>query len=196
VSQDPHTTEQAPGEPLYGSVSASTPEVGISGGSDPLNGPQAAAEDFESGREGANGPLRQQIAAALAGCQGGTTWGAMADAVRAVIQPHLDRLAQAETELQQWVAAESADAAAGSYAGRAEEAEAAIARVRAAADQLHRAVHNADGKPLTAYDRGVDTAVRRVLSALDEPAPTHNAGPTARECAANDRRWPLEKHGE
>ncbi|CAM5602067.1 hypothetical protein [Streptomyces coeruleorubidus] len=31
--------------------------------------------------------------------------------------------------------------------------------------------------------------------ALDEP-PVHNAGPSLREAAANDRLWPLEKHGE
>jgi hypothetical protein len=42
-----------------------------------------------------------------------------------------DRLDRAEHELQQWAAAESADAAAGSYALRAEQAEAAITRVRA-----------------------------------------------------------------
>jgi hypothetical protein len=27
-------------------------------------------------------------------------------------------------------------------------------------------------------------------------APAHNAGPTVAECAANDRKWPLEKDGE
>jgi len=29
-----------------------------------------------------------------------------------------------------------------------------------------------------------------------EQQPAHNAGPTVAECAAADRRWPLEKHGE
>jgi hypothetical protein len=67
------------------------------------------------------------------------------------------------------------------------DAEAAIARVQAAADQLRRAVVNADGVPLTAYDRGVDTAVRRILAALDEP--TDDDGPSVREAAADDRRW-------
>jgi hypothetical protein len=76
-----------------------------------------------------------------------------------------------------------------------ERAEAAIARVQAAADQLHRAVLNADGVPLTAYDRGVDTAIRRIRAALDEPA--DGGGPSVREAAADDRRWwGGEKAGE
>jgi hypothetical protein len=137
-----------------------------------------------------------------------------------------------------------------------------IKQVLNACDQLERAVHNADGRLLTAYDRGVDTAIRRVRNALDQPTPgpaateeakttrvlaalhrsaeqdvsrvialyeqwvkagppplgtlmarwwdarlveLHDAilgqpaqdvGPTVREAAANDRRWPLEKAGE
>lgn len=51
----------------------------------------------------------------------------LADAVLRVRDRHLQqlrqRLALANAELAQWAAAESADAAAGSYAGRAEEAE-------------------------------------------------------------------------
>jgi hypothetical protein len=54
-------------------------------------------------------------------------------------------------------------------AAQAGRDQAAIGRVRAASDQLHRAVLNADGVPLTAYDRGVDTAVRRIRTALDTP---------------------------
>jgi hypothetical protein len=50
-----------------------------------------------------------------------------------------------------------------------------IKQVLSACDQLERAVVNADGRLLTAYDRGVDTAIRRVRNALDQPAP----GPTA-----------------
>jgi hypothetical protein len=41
-----------------------------------------------------------------------------------------DELDRAEAELRRYTEAESADAAAGSYAGRAETAEAAITRVR------------------------------------------------------------------
>jgi hypothetical protein len=32
--------------------------------------------------------------------------------------------------------------------------------------------------------------------ALNPPTPDATAGPTVREAAADDRRWPLEKHGE
>jgi len=48
------------------------------------------------------------------------------------------------------------------------QAESAIARVRAACDQLERAVVTADGRLLTAYDRGVDTAICRIRTALDK----------------------------
>ena len=47
--------------------------------------------------------------------------------------------------------------------------------------------------------RGV-TGARYVADALDSilngPATDPAAGPTVAEAAANDRRWPLEKHGE
>jgi hypothetical protein len=33
-------------------------------------------------------------------------------------------------------------------------------------------------------------------AAIQPPAPAHNAGPSVAECAANDRKWPLEKEGE
>ncbi|WP_171117844.1 MULTISPECIES: hypothetical protein [unclassified Streptomyces] len=38
--------------------------------------------------------------------------------------------------------------------------------------------------------------LRRLGEEDDTPAPAHDAGPTVREAAADDRRWPLEKHGE
>ena len=44
------------------------------------------------------------------------------------------------------------------------------------------------------------TGARYIADALDTilgaPTPDPAAGPTVTECAANDRRWPLEKHGE
>jgi hypothetical protein len=49
-----------------------------------------------------------------------------------------------------------------------DQLQATLNRVRAATDQLHRAVLNIDGEPLSLYDRGVDTAVRRIREALDE----------------------------
>lgn len=57
------------------------------------------------------------------------------------------RLERAEAELQQHAGAESADAAAGSYAGRVQELEATLAQVRAV-------------EPLTEADRGRDDGPR------------------------------------
>jgi hypothetical protein len=99
--------------------------------------------------------------------------------------------------------------------------EAAIDRVRAACDQLHRASVLADGQPHTDRERGILQAARRVLAALDQPtagpaatgpdtryaqaiadvqssgpAAGHNDGPSIAECAKADRLWPLEKAGE
>ena len=97
-----------------------------------------------------------------------------ADAVLAVRDRHLEqlrqRLALADTELQQW--AESADAAAGSYAERAETAEAAITRVHDVCDRLRRASVLADGEPHSARERGVVQAITRILAALDQPQET------------------------
>jgi hypothetical protein len=41
----------------------------------------------------------------------------------------------------------------------------------------------------------LDTILNRA-AATEATKPVHNAGPTVAECAANDRRWPLEKAGE
>lgn len=46
MSQDQHSPEQAPGEPLYGSESASDPRAGVSRRSEALSGPQTGAESF------------------------------------------------------------------------------------------------------------------------------------------------------
>lgn len=44
------------------------------------------------------------------------------------------------------------------------------------------------------------TGARHWIAALDRilnpPAADHDGGPSVREAAADDRRWPLEKHGE
>ena len=65
------------------------------------------------------------------------------------------------------------------------QAESVIARVRAACDQLEHAVLTADGRLLTAYDRGVDTAICRIRTALEG-----QAGPAAAE--ATDRASRLD----
>jgi hypothetical protein len=70
---------------------------------------------------------------------------------------------------------------------RLELAEAALARVQALADE---------------YPAGIDTAL--IHEALDQTRPAatqatehaHNDGPSVREAADNDRRWPLQKAGE
>lgn len=80
------------------------------------------------------------------------------------------RADRAEAELRHYTEAESADAAAGSYAHRAEHAEAAIIRVRNACDQLRRAAVLADGQPHTDRERGILQAVDRITRALDQPA--------------------------
>lgn len=54
MSQDPHTTKPASGTGSDGPESASTPAVGISGGSRGLNGPQAGAHGFQGERNAAN----------------------------------------------------------------------------------------------------------------------------------------------
>lgn len=64
------------------------------------------------------------------------------------------QLAEARAEIARYAEADSADAAAGSYAGRAEQAEAVIARVQALADE---------------YPAGIDTAL--IHEALDQPGP-------------------------
>ncbi|MET7429595.1 hypothetical protein ABZT16_11435 [Streptomyces flaveolus] len=38
--------------------------------------------------------------------------------------------------------------------------------------------------------------LQEVLREFGHPVPDPAAGPTVAECAANDRRWPLEKEGE
>jgi hypothetical protein len=64
---------------------------------------------------------------------------------------------------------------------RVEQAEAAIARTRAACDQLRRASTLADGQPHTDRERGILQAVDRITRALDEPA----AGPAATEATGH-----------
>jgi hypothetical protein len=75
-----------------------------------------------------------------------------------------------------------------------------IDRVRETCDRLRRANVLADGQPHGDRSRGTLQAVERVLAALDppqeQPAARHDGGPTVRECAEADRRWPLEQEGE
>lgn len=134
------------------------PEGGSAGlrPSETENGAQAGADSLG---------LREVIAGAI--------WdansihpGTIADAVYTRLKPHLAPHYQR--------AVDTANAA----EQRALEAEATVARVRAARDRIGRA--NA---------REVDAiyCLDLIEEALDPPA--HNAGPTVAECAEADRRW-------
>ncbi|WP_346162200.1 hypothetical protein [Streptomyces bangladeshensis] len=81
------------------------------------------------------------------------------------------RLAQAETTARWYAEADSADAAAGSYAHRAEAAEVALARVREIASELFMA-----GRTQTEREIG-----RRLNAALDQPAPATATRATHRQ---------------
>ncbi|MER5584077.1 hypothetical protein ABT090_20895 [Streptomyces asoensis] len=43
---------------------------------------------------------------------------------------------------------------------------------------------------------GLKSVNDRLTAVLDDPPPVHDAVPSVAECAANDRRWPLDKAGE
>jgi hypothetical protein len=74
-----------------------------------------------------------------------------------------EQLDHAETELRRYTEAESADAAAGSYAGRAEQAEAVIRRVRDLADDGPPAGTAPGGEWEGGWDSAMD-AVKEVLT--------------------------------
>jgi hypothetical protein len=94
------------------------------------------------------------------------------------LHANLDRYAAVQGELNKRVI---------ELTRRATRAEAAVARVRHLADRIRR------GAPWAATR---DSLATRIVATLDQPAPAHNAGPSVAECAANDRHWPLQKHGE
>ncbi|MEU6365730.1 hypothetical protein ABZ876_08235 [Streptomyces sp. NPDC046931] len=100
---------------------------------------------------------------------------AIADAVLAVVQPELDRERENYKRL-----ALRLDVA----IGRAEDAEAAIDRVRALATDMR-------GSSDTRW------LADQLTAALQPPAPAHDAGPSVAECADNDRaHWNDKYAGE
>ncbi|TGZ14712.1 hypothetical protein DV517_61950 [Streptomyces sp. S816] len=104
--------------------------------------------------------LQQRIVAALATCQGETTWAAMATAVLAELQPELDRLADYENRITWETTCEFCARILDSSireTERRERAEAAIARVRDVCDAL------ADGT-----EAGFRAALT-IREALDQP---------------------------
>lgn len=76
---------------------------------------------------------------------------------------------------------------------RAERAEAAIERARSLATRLEEFAENA----LRNDDRDLYAAIAADLrKRLEDRKPdAHDGGPSVQECAAADRRWPLEKEG-
>ncbi|MFI1166522.1 hypothetical protein ACH4UM_23700 [Streptomyces sp. NPDC020801] len=107
----------------------------------------------------------------------------LADAVLAVIQPHLDSERRDQLD--------AALAALGKSEIELADTRAALARVRAVADRLAVQQHGVDIEA----DSLRRAVAKDIHAALDQP-PAHNAGPTIRECAEVDRRWPLQKNGE
>lgn len=162
--------------------------------------------------DAADNSLREQIAEALAGHAGskafladGTEWEharaawyAHADAALAVRDREVEQL---NAELQQYAAADSADAAAGSYALRAETAEQRRDELAATLDEILRHfVHKGHpGEPCLGVGwisvRTVDRW-RAVLNP-DPAVPTQpDDGPSVAEAAADDRNWDIQKAGE
>ena len=50
MSRDSHPAKRAPRKPLYATLAPATPRGGPSGGSEPLNGPQAGAQGLAATR--------------------------------------------------------------------------------------------------------------------------------------------------
>ncbi|MFF7308130.1 hypothetical protein [Streptomyces sp. NPDC008137] len=186
--------QSAPGEP-GGQRETLRGQNGPQKGAQSLDGERQPRSPIDRARQQAAehetqlpaGDLQQRITAAIRDTPARYPDDIVAAVWQAVEKP-LDALRaeldQARTELNWRAAAESADAAAGSYAGRAEQAEAALARVRDLAAELSVA-----GR--TETERAIG---RRFLNALQ--GSEDDGGPTVAEAAGNDRRWPLEKHGE
>ena len=137
-------------------------------------------------------PLREQIAAALyererpprdpawadAYAMDREVFEPMADAVLAVVQPHVDR-AVAELAQEQHLYALRSDQLTRVCRER-QAAEERLARVRSLADRWENAL---------APDRAYARSLRAALAAPDD-------GPSVAEAAEQDRNWDLQKGGE
>ncbi|WP_107500216.1 hypothetical protein [Streptomyces swartbergensis] len=220
MNADRRTAEQAPGKPLSAPLAASTPEVGVSGGSDPLNGPQAGAQRFqtepqtrgpvdwarqqaaERAQRSAPGDLHTQITAAIRDTPARYP-DDIAAAVWRVVQSEVDHLReQAEawrrkavrrairiSKLQGTLQAVT-DLASEEITARTEWGDG----YRAAIADLQEVLREFGHLPVT-----VPASSGEWLRAgtRDLSIPAHDAGPSVREAAANDRRWwNGEKTGE
>lgn len=72
---------------------------------------------------------------------------------------------------------------------RLARAEAALARVTAAVDNLCRESH-------PSHDHVCPDGVRKAVQNALNPLPAPDDGPSVADCAADDRRWDVEKAGE
>lgn len=177
MNADRHTTEQAPETAVTAPRSASTPEVGVSGGPDPLNGPQKGAQRFR-GQQPPAGGLQARIAAVIRDTPAGYP-DDIAAAVWQAVEQHLDiRDAEAwcKTCRRVWE---------GPRHRCESDAERRLARLRDVASTWF-----VEGEPGPTRNAG-----KFLLGILDEPA--HNAGPSIRECAQADAaHWNDKYAGE
>jgi hypothetical protein len=200
VTRDQHTTEQAPGKPLNGPQGAETPAAGTPGGPGSGNGAQAGAEShapwtpYEARAFNAVLPALREAGEWLPL----TARRAVARAVLAELKPELAALADYENRITWHTTCSSCARILDSSireTERAEQAVAAIARVRAACDEAEAVAQREFGttgiKPLWV------AVVRDALDGITQPAPAHNAGPSVAECAAHDRaHWADKYAGE
>jgi hypothetical protein len=194
VTADRHTAEQAPGKPLSAPVSASTPGVGISGGSDPLSGPQTGAQQFQDDQH-PRGPIdwaRQQAAEREA------TNTRDKDAELRHANEQIERLT-AQLELRSGYGLDPATLWPQPCVDRIKELQRQVQETRSVLDEvLRHFVHKGHpGEPCLQTGWISEKTVARWRAVLYPPQPAHNAGPSVAECAANDRaHWDAKYAGE
>ncbi|MFL4947526.1 hypothetical protein ACJ6WE_09150 [Streptomyces sp. MMS24-I31] len=168
------------------------------------NGGAAEGRDGERGFGGRE-TLREQIAEALMRWAEGNNdpqYASMrrpeavrqnaysrADAVLAVVQPELDQLDALRAVARGYCPACGRGDAAPTitdWEQQRQRAERLAAEVTALRDDLY-GVTGA---------RWIADSLDSILNRTATIPPAHDAGPSVRECADADRRWPLEKHGE
>ncbi|MER8220926.1 hypothetical protein ABTZ58_10100 [Streptomyces sp. NPDC094143] len=179
MTVDSHPNEQAPGTASEAPESASTPEVGVSGGSDPLNGPQTGTESLDGDPQprGAIYWARKQAAEREAQRAAGRPTAAT------ITQQQLDALYNQLDQLREDLAEEKNTSARRKRIldrrrPELQDAEAAVERMREAAQWLRR---NYPG--LTQLHSRLDAAL--------------DAGPSVAECAQVDRaHWTAKYAGE
>lgn len=176
MTRDQHTTEPAPGKPLYAPQSAEPPIAGMPGGSDPQNDPQAGAQSltpwtpYEARAFNAVLPALREAGEWLPL----TARRAVARAVLAELRPELDALTDYENRITWNTTCASCARVLDSSVHeteRAEKAEAALERVRAKAAEW-ATLAPADDWGDTPHDTVLSDAGRYLLKLLDRLAAT------------------------